>query len=193
MAVFSRYRCVLEADGSPMGVRTALQLINAALDEGLSEQEGDHDAGTRWALAWFEVHGFDPGPFGEAEVLARAKNTSLPALAAGGIAAARGGKVRLLQGDEVSPGAGPGVWQATQRLLHALESEGEIAAAEVLAQAGAAGEAARDLAYRLYAVCETRGWTREARRCNQLVAAWPEVSRLALRPPAATASSSRST
>ncbi len=101
MAVFSRYAKVVESDGSRMGVRTALQLINQALDEVLSEQEGEFDADTRWAIAWFEQSGSDEGPFGTADVLSRAKNTSVEGLKEAGLVASRAGKVRLLRRDEL--------------------------------------------------------------------------------------------
>lgn len=72
MAVYTRYARVLDAAGTPLSVREALALINQTLDEVLAEQEGDFDADTRWALAWFEQFGFDAGDFGQADVLARA-------------------------------------------------------------------------------------------------------------------------
>ena len=99
MAVFTRYAKVMESDGSPMTVRTALGLINQALDEVLAEQEGEFDGDTRWALAWFEQFGMDDGPFGDAETLSKAKNTAVNGLVEAGIVTARGGKVRLVKRD----------------------------------------------------------------------------------------------
>ena len=101
MAIFTRYARVLESDGTPMRVRTALALINQTLDEVLAEQEGDFDADTGWAVAWFEQFGFNDGPFGDAETLCKAKNTAIGGLQEAGIAIARAGKVRLLQVDEL--------------------------------------------------------------------------------------------
>src|SRR5690606_41710671 len=77
MAIYSRYSKVLEADGSPMSVRAALGLINQELDAYLAEQDGDIDSDTRFAVAWFEQFGFNEGELGQADVLARAKNTSV--------------------------------------------------------------------------------------------------------------------
>jgi putative DNA methylase len=85
MAVYSRYTQVFENDGSQMRVRTALGLINQVLDEVLAEQEGDYDTDTRWAMAWFEQYGYEPGPYGVAETLSKAKNTSLDGLVQIGI------------------------------------------------------------------------------------------------------------
>lgn len=185
MAVFSRYAKVVEADGSPMTVRTALQLINQALDEVLAEQEGEFDADTRWAIAWFEQYGVEEGPFGQADVLSRAKNTSVEGLKHAGIVAARGGKVRLLRRDELPEGYDPAadprrtVWEVTQHLIRALDQQGEQGAADLLRKVGDAGEVARDLAYRLYTTCERKKWAQEALAYNSLVIAWPQVSKLA--------------
>src|SRR5690606_34767013 len=107
MAVYSRHAAVIEADGSPMRVRTALALINEVLDAYLTEQEGTYDADTRWALVWYEQHGFEPGPFGDALIVATAKNTSVDGLARAGIVASGGGKVRLLAREDLSPGWDP--------------------------------------------------------------------------------------
>src|SRR5208283_1753982 len=91
----------MESDGSPMTVRTALGLINQALDEVLAEQEGEFDSDTRWALAWFEQYGMDDAPYGMAETLSKAKNTAVNALVESGIVHSRAGKVRLLKREEL--------------------------------------------------------------------------------------------
>ena len=190
MAVFSRCKQVLEADGSPMRVRTALALINQVLDEYLTEQEGEYDADTRWALAWYEQYGFNEGPYGDAETLSRAKNTSVEGMTEAGILWARGGKVRLLRRDELNGSGGgsawdpskdrrPTVWEAVQHLVRALDKEGEQAAAQLLARLGGLGETARQLAYRLYSLCERKGWAQEALGYNMLAAAWPRLKELA--------------
>jgi putative DNA methylase len=196
MAVFSRYKQVLEADGSPMRVRTALALINQALDEFLAEQEGEYDADTRWALAWYEQYGFNEGPFGVAETLSKAKNTSVGGLGEAGILLARAGKVRLLKRDELlhaqpgGRGAGgegfwdpsqdkrPTAWEAVQHLIRALDTHGEQGAALLLSRLGGMGEVARDLAYRLYTICERKGWAQDALGYNMLVVAWPRIKEL---------------
>lgn len=188
MAVFSRYSRILETDGKPMTVRTALQLINQTLDEVLAEQEGDFDPETAWAVAWFEQFGFNDGPFGDAETLSKAKNTALNALTETGIVKAGGGKTRLLKPGSagVPPASYPKhltVWSFTHLLVHTLETGGERAAAELLRGAGETpaipGDAARELAYRLYSVCERRKRAAEALSYNSLVQSWPEITRLA--------------
>lgn len=182
MAVFSRNARVLENDGSPMRVRTALALINQVLAETLTEQEGEMDADTRWALTWFDQFGFGEGPFGDANSLANAKNTSTEGLVEAGIIFSARGKVRLLRRDELPKQWDPAtdarrtVWEATHHLIRALDQGGEQAAAALLALLGEDGERARDLAYRLYTTCERRGWTQDAQTYNSLVVAWPHLS-----------------
>ncbi len=184
MAVFSKYAKVLEADGSTMTVRMALALINQVLDEVLAEQEGEFDPDTRWAVAWFQQFGVKDGPFGEAETLCKAKNVSISGLAEAGILNAKGGKVKLLPRDQLSDGWNPlqdsrlTVWEMAQHLIRTLEKEGEREAAMLLKALGSRSEAARDLAYRLYAVCERKGWAQEALAYNSLIASWPEIARL---------------
>jgi len=185
MAVFSRYAKVLEAGGTPMRVRSALALINQTLDEVLAEQEGEFDADTRWALAWFEQFGLGAAPFGEAETLSKAKNTSVQGLVEAGILEARGGKVRLLKREELDSPWDPAsdqrltVWDVTQHLIRALEQDGEGGAAALLARVGPRVDAGRDLAYRLYQMCERQGRPQEALAYNSLVIAWPEIVRFA--------------
>ena len=126
IAIFTRYSSVLNADGSAMSVGDALALINATLDEALAEQEGDFDADTRWALAWFEQVGFSEGEYGMAETLSKAKNTSVDGLVRAGIVESRRGTVRLLEPAELNPDWDPGadrrltVWEMTHHLIRAL-------------------------------------------------------------------------
>ena len=182
MAVFSRFKKVLESDGSPMRVRTALALINQGLDEVLSELESEFDPDTRWALAWFEQHQFDEGLYGEAEVLATAKALSISHLAEAGILQSRAGKVRLLRRDELPEAWDPStiqrltVWDVTQHLIRSLDQKGEQETANLKAKIGGMAEIARDLAYRLYTLCERKGWAEEAGYYNSLVVAWPSMT-----------------
>jgi putative DNA methylase len=197
MAIYSKYAAVLEADGSPMRVRAALQLINQILDEYLTEQEGEFDGDTRWALTWFEQHQFDKGIYGDAETLSKAKNTSVQGLVEAGILEAKAGKVRLLPRSELAAKWQPDqdermpVWEITQHLIRALDQTGETGAANMLAKLGDRGSLAKDLAYRLYSLCDRKNWSQEALAYNSLVISWPEITRLANEiqpePPAQTA------
>ncbi|HJT55719.1 MAG TPA: DUF1156 domain-containing protein [Ktedonobacteraceae bacterium] len=187
MAIYSRYSKVVESDGTRLGVRTALQLINRTLDEVLAEQEGEYDAETRWAIAWFEQFEMKEGAYGIAETLSKAKNTTVSSLVDAGFLEAKGGKVRLLRRNELAEGWNPKhatrltVWEVMQRLIFALDKKGEVETATILRQSGEQGEVARDLAYRLYTVCERKGWTQEALAYNSLVLSWSEVGKLARR------------
>lgn len=185
MAVFSQYAAVLENDGFPMRIRTALQLINQVLDEFLADQEGEFDGDTRWALTWFEQYQFGKGDYGDAETLSKAKNTSVKGLEVAGILEARSGKVRLLKRSELEGDWKPESddrmpdWEVTQHLIHELDQKGEMGAAALLAKLGDLAERARDLAYRLYNLCDRKGWTQESIAYNSLVISWPEITRLA--------------
>ncbi len=185
MGVFTRYAKVIESDGSAMNVRIALGIINQVLDEVLAEQEGEFDADTRWALAWFEQFGIQEGAYGEAETLSKAKNTAVKGLEDAGIVKAKSGKVKLVSRAELPDDWDPAtdkrltVWETTQHLIRILETKGEAAAAALLNKLGGLGDTARDLAYRLYSICERKKWADEALAYNSLVIAWPELSKLA--------------
>jgi putative DNA methylase len=185
MAVYTRYAKVLDAQGKPLSVREALALINQTLDEALAEQEGDFDADSRWALAWFEHTGFTEGEYGGAETLSTAKNTSVAGLAEAGIVKSSRGKVRLLKPEELptdwDPTTDPRLtaWETVHQLIRALEKGGESAAAALVAKLGAKAETARELCYRLYTICERKKRAAEALSYNGLVQSWPEITRLA--------------
>lgn len=184
MAVYTRYSKVLDSEGRPLTVRDALAVINQSLDEVLAEQEGDFDADTRWALTWFDDIGFAEGPFGKAEQLSKSKNTSVEGMVEAKIVISKAGKVRLLRPQELPSDWDPlrdsrlTVWEVVHHLVRRLESGGETAAAEVVAVLGGVAEVARELAYRLYTICERKKRAQEALSYNGLVQSWPEISRL---------------
>jgi putative DNA methylase len=182
MAIFTRYSKVLDAEGKQVSVREALALINQTLDEVLAEQEGDFDADTRWALVWFEQHGFAEGEFGVAEQLSKAKNTSVQGLTEATIVQSKRGKVRLLKPVELQVDWDPATdtrltaWEMVHQLIRALDSGGETAAASLVAKLGSRAEVARELAYRLYTIAERRKLAPEALGYNGLVQSWPEIA-----------------
>ena len=185
MAVYTRYAKVLDAEGKPLPVRAALALINQTLDEALAEQEGDFDADSRWALTWFEQSGFIEGDYGVAEQLSKSKNTSVAGMVDAGIVAAGRGKVRLLKPAELPADWDPATdsrvtaWETVHQLIRALEAGGEGAAGALVAKLGAKAEIARELAYRLYTLCERKKRASDAMSYNGLVQSWPEMMRLA--------------
>ena len=185
MAVYTRYAKVVDSTGSPVTVREALALINETLDEVLSTQEGDFDADTRWALAWFEQHGFEDGDYGVAETLSKAKNTSVFSLKNIGVLRSKGGKVRLLIPLALRPDWDPrsagrvSAWLSLHHLIRIHDAGGEQAAAAFVRKLGGVAETARELAYRLYALAERTKRSREALWYNALVQSWPEIARLA--------------
>jgi putative DNA methylase len=175
MAIFSRYDAVLEADGTPMTVRTALRLINRFL------AEDDFDADTQFCLHWFEQRGWEAGKFGEADTLARAKGTSVEGVRATGVIESGGGNVRLLRWKEYPADWGTRtstrlpVWAALHQLIRAYHTDGDSGAAEVLAGVAGQAEAARQLAYRLYTLCERANRAEDARAYNEVVTGWSGI------------------
>ena len=184
MAVYTRYSRVFDASGKPLTVRGALALINQTLDEVLAEQEGDFDADTRWALAWFEQSGFAQGEYGVAETLSKAKNTSIAGMVEAGIVLSKSGKVRLLRPAELPVSWDPSrdrrltAWETVHQLIRVLEADGESTAADLVAKLGSKAEIARELAYRLFNLCERNKRAQEALAYNGLVQSWPEILRL---------------
>ena len=185
MAVFTRFSRVLDAEGLPLSVRSALALINQTLDEALAEQEGDFDADTRWALTWFEQSGFAEGDYGVAEQLSKSKNTAVAGLVEGGILVSKAGKVRLLKPNEFAADWDPSidkrltVWEMVHQLVRVLKAGGESDAAALVSKLGSRAETARELCYRLYTLCERKKRAAEAMAYNALVQSWPEITRLA--------------
>ncbi len=177
MGVYSRFSKVLEADGTPMSVRSALQIINQELDLYFSEQDGELDRDSRFCVDLYTQYAFNDVKFGEADVLARAKNTSVEKLAARGVLYAQKGVVRLLDREEIPEKIDKEIiWLLTQQLTRALEKDGVLGAAKIVADIFTSEpEQAKALAYRLFQIAERKGWAQEAYAYNSLVIGWPEV------------------
>lgn len=185
MAVFSKYAAVLEADGTPMTVQNALRLINRFL----AEDDFDHD--TQFCLHWFEQYGWREGRFGEADTLARAKGTSVDGVKQAGVIYAAAGIVRLLKWKEYHADWNPDtderlpIWEALHHLIRVFKTEGESGAGQVLATVAGKAEVTRQLAYRLYTLCERAGWAEDARAYNEIVTSWSAIESAAAAAPKA--------
>ena len=183
--VFSRYSKVVEADGMAMRVSAALSIINDVLGEVLDGEEAELDRDTRFALTWFAEHQYEPGSSGDAESVAKAKNTSLQGLVDSGIGETHGGKFRLYRRDELAQPWSPAeddrftIWEALQYLVAALERS-ESEAADLLHTLGGNADRARQLAYLLYQRANDNGWAAEANAYNSLITAWPSLREGAL-------------
>ena len=183
MAVFSAYAKVLEADGSGMTVKTALALINQARDEVLAEQDGELDADTRFAVDWYRQYGWEPKPFGEADVLARAKDTSVAGLARGGVLTSTDGKVALIRPTELDPSWNPAnddrvsLWEATLHLARSYATEGGETTARLLSAVGKRVDldAVQLLAYRLYELSQATR-PQDALLFNGLGQGWSDLT-----------------
>jgi putative DNA methylase len=184
MAVYTRFARVIDAEGNALTVGHALAIINDVLDEVLAEQEGDFDSDTRWALTWFDQFGFAEGEYGVAETLANARNTSVDGMRVAGILASKSGKVRLLRPDELRADWNPDnddrltAWEVVHHLVRTATT-GEAKAAALVGKLGSKAEVGRELAYRLYNICERKKRPQEALAYNGLVQSWPEILRLA--------------
>ena len=184
MAVFSRYSAVLEDDGSTMSVRSALARINEVLDEVLVEQEGDFDADTRFAIVWFRQYGFDAGPYGDADNIARARNASIDHLDHAGILMSRASKVTLLSPSKLDSAYDPAtdpsisVWEVVMHLTRVLAAEGIPAASALLGRVPASIERdlCKELAFLLFSIAESRKETKLAVDFNALGTAWNEIA-----------------
>lgn len=181
MAIYSQYAGVLNQDGTPMRVHDALVLINREITDYLTPDAGSFDADTLFANSWFEQYGWAEGPFGEADVLARGKGTSVAGVAEAGVVQSGAGKVRLLRWADYPTGWNPAtdhrapVWEATHHLIRALNTQGEAAAGALLAAMPDKAEPVRQLAYHLYTLCERKKWAEDARAYNELITAWHAV------------------
>jgi len=188
MAVFSRYKAVLEPDGTIMTVRSALSRINAILEQVLNEQEGDFDPTSRFAIAWYRQRGYGVGKFGDADILARALNTSVEAMERAGILTARAGKVQLVEPQKLRDDYDPRAdlhtsnWEALHYLIKNLEAEGIATAGDFLREALSRPDGAvdadliKELAHLLFRIAEDNGWTKDALSFNSLVTSWPEIA-----------------
>jgi putative DNA methylase len=196
MAVFSRYEKVIENDGTTMTVRSALARINEILDQVLNEQEGDFDAATRFAIAWYRQHGYATGKFGVADDLARARNTAVETMVRDGILTSAAGKVTLLspakmpEGYDVLADDRVGAWEVLHHLIAFLERDGLPVAGAFLASAqertdGAIDtELVKELSFLLFSIAEKNGWTQDALAFNTVATAWPDVVHAARSPQA---------
>lgn len=185
MAVYSKYKAILESDGSSMSVHTALILINKAIDDYFAELEGDWDSDTRFCLAWFSEYGWKEGIYGDADVLARAKGVSVEGVGESGVLTAAGGKVKLLRPDAYPENWNPTketnmpAWEVLHHLIRLHQTRGESAAAEIVRAIPHISETARQLAFLLYTTCERKGWAEYARPYNDLVTAWLSIEKQA--------------
>lgn len=178
IGVFSRYKQVLEADGRPMTVRSALYIINDEIGTYFNEQDSGLDRESRFCVDLYTQAAFNEISFGDADILARAKNTSVDKMAQEGVLQSGKGHVRLLAREELSERTNDfqPLWLSAQQLTHAMTKGGTEAAAKIVLQMSATdAEKAKDLAYRLFTIADKKNRTQEAYEYNNLVAAWQDV------------------
>ncbi|MCS6793649.1 MAG: hypothetical protein N3E45_15435 [Oscillatoriaceae bacterium SKW80] len=176
MVVFSRYEKIIESDGTCMSVRAALQAIAEISNAFAAALETEFDSETRWVLGWFEKYKFNQGLLTEAEILCKAKHTSIQKLIAAGLISLQGDKVRLLKREELvfskeeNDFGKESIWKVTQYLIQVLDKNGEKSAAELLSRFCLSfAKLIRLLAYRLYDICDKKGCRGESIFYNRLV------------------------
>jgi len=181
MAIFSKYEAILNQDGSRMTIHDALVLINRAITEHLNPDSGNFDADTLFCDDWFSQYGWGEGEFGQANVLAQAKGTTVDGVADAGVIISGGGRVRLMKWGEYPADWDPKkdnrtpVWEACHHMIRVLNQQGENAAGELLARMPDRGETIRQLAYHLYTLCERKKWADDARYYNELIGSWHQI------------------
>ncbi|WP_281790373.1 DUF1156 domain-containing protein [Faecalibaculum rodentium] len=178
MAVFSKYKGILESDGTKMSVRTALQLINKEIDAFFNEQGEDYDAVTRFCVDLYSQYGFNDVKFGEADTLARAKNTSVGYVESQGDVDSAKGIVHLVDRKDLTKEVDPSgnLWRFAQQLTRAMADEGIEGAATLYNKAlPALQDKVRDLVYRLFSIADQKGWNNEAFAYNTLIQSWPDI------------------
>ena len=183
MAVFTRYTKVLEADGSPMTVRTALRIINAELDRIQEDSDIEMDTDTRFCIQWFDAYGFNEKPYGDAETLSRAKDTSVDGLINAGVFLADRGKAKLRHWSEMPVDWDPRLdkrltlWECTHQIVRELvNGDGQLGAAKLAKFMGSQkADEAKELAYQLYHICDKRSWAQHAGDYNTLVSNWADI------------------
>lgn len=183
MQIYSRYRQVLDQTGNPVDVDQALRMINQARSEVLDEQEGELDSISRFACTWWERYGWEEGPFGVADQLARPFALSVAELLRAGVGyQPRPGIVLLRGSGELDRGwfpesdRTPTAWEAVHHLAERMIHGGGIEEAGLLmSRLAGLREQTQALAYRLDAISARRGWTKDQERYNALISSWSDL------------------
>lgn len=186
MGVYSKYAAVLKSDGSKLSVHEAMIEINREVDRYLHPDGQSYDPSTNFFVTWFETHGYGEGPFGEADVLARAKGTTVNFVVNSEVAESSAGKMRILHFSEYPKEANYDpredanlpLWEACHRVIRELTEHNREAAAKLLAMMPEKATDIRQLAYYLYTYCEKHGDAANARAYNALITSWSEIMTL---------------
>ena len=190
IGVYSRYERITDMNDNELTVRDALKIINAELAEFFGTQTGRLDAASQFCVDLFTQSGFNEITFGEADVLARAKNISVGGLESLGAAVVTRGQVRLRDRDEIPAldenkqldkdwlkqlKAANCAWLWIQSLVLVSRREGYKGAGELLSHFGGDTDSLKNLAYRLYDICEKRKFSKEGTAYNELVVDWQKI------------------
>ena len=184
MQIYSRYSRVETISGEPVSVREALMAINRAIADYDERQEGDLDSESRFCLDWLKQHGYEEGPYGDAETLARAKNVAIGKLQdVDGLLTAEGGRVQLLPLDAFSDSeqltlGDTTAWEGCFRMAYHLNREdgkGIEGAAHIGREMGSNVESVERLGRILYNHYDRKGDSQNAVIFNNLVTEWQRI------------------
>jgi len=181
IGIYSQYARILKQDGEALSVKEALEMINTEIGRFFNEGASDLDRDSRFCLTWYQSHAYEPGQYGEAQVLAQAKGSSVDGLVNAGVLVSSAGKARLLRTDEYPADWDPTrdnrtpVWEFVHQLVRALREGGVAKAGELFKHLGGKSRSARQLAYQLYTLAEQGGRADEARAWNELIGAWEDI------------------
>lgn len=192
MAIYSRYAKIVDQQNRPVTVRAALQLINARLDAYLNDGSS-YDKATQCCVEIYKQHAFDPVVYGDIDVLTRAKNTSVDALAELGVAHSARGQVALVKREDIYAAYKANnaltieqkscAWIGCQLLAQALAQDGIVDAARIYRMFSLDDAATiHELAYQLYHNADLKNWAKEAHVFNVVVAEWEQIQQSASTP-----------
>ncbi len=185
MKIYSQYSSVETIGGEPVPVREALTEINRVIAEYHQREQGNLDAESRFCMDWLRQNGYGEGKYGDAEVLAQAKNVSIDALSIRHLLTAGGGSVRLLPVDDYGPDRPIRVfkmttWEGCFRMAYHMDTKREDGgglrgAAQVARAMDGNVESIERLARILYEHHDRKGESQNAVLFNHLVAEWQDI------------------
>lgn len=181
MEIYSRYSKVTRINGEIVPIREVLMHINTEISAYHEKETGDLDPESQFCLTWLQQHGYTEGNFGDAQVLATAKDVDINTMH--NKVLLRGlGKVRLLKAEEYAErenSENMTAWEGCLWMvwhLSGVENSGGISGCTAVARSMNDYESAKRLARLLYAYYESRGDAQSAAHYNNLVTQWQYIS-----------------
>ena len=187
MKIYTKYSRVETFAGEPVPVRDALTEINRVIGDYFLSEQGELDARTRFCIDWLKEHGFDEGLFGDAEVLAKAKDVAIGDLVAQGLLEARRNVAKLLpisafltpKNADQCVGASTSSWEGLMRVAFHFqfpeEGRGVEGAADVIREMGAKSDEVERLARIMFDHYDRKFQPSNSRVYNHIADAWRDI------------------